>query len=161
MLSTQGGESNHSGQFLEDAIEMEFRRRGVKVFSYAEKGDDLDLFEPGWLIRQYPYVSMYGCRARSEFLYRRRVHGDIRIECRQQTVSGSVDEKFPYFFQNALTVPEHEVWLVVDGGGAKPSALRWLKAACAREESKIIRFLSIYEARAHIKNLLASPIRAV
>lgn len=151
---SQGAESNHSGQFLETAIEREFAARGVKIFNFNEKQHNGDLFEDCFLLRRVPYVSIYGCHAVSEFLYRDyRLQSDIRIECRWQQVAGSVDEKFPYFFANARHVPEKEVWLIVDGGGAKPAALAWLKRECAQYSAKAIRALSIPEARTRIKLL--------
>jgi hypothetical protein len=153
---TQGAESNHSGQFLERAIEEEFRRRGVEVF----ESDPLREMNADWvtecyLMKNAPYTSIYGCQSRSEFLYVDcRLHSNIRIECRWQQASGSVDEKMPYLFMSAVNaMPEVEIWLIIDGGGAREQAVDWLKRECGKVAAKTIRVLSIPEARYRIKNL--------
>jgi hypothetical protein len=156
-MNTQGTESNNSGKFLELAIEREFTSRGVHVFDYIDKGDNTDLFSSRYLLRNAPYTSIYGCQSRSEFLY----HDDtlsshIRIECRWQQVAGSVDEKLPYLFMNAVeAMPEKEIWLIVDGGGARTQGVEWLKQRCSREQ-KTIRVLDIPEARSRIKAVVTS-----
>ena len=150
---SQGGDSNRSGQFLEQAIENEFKRRGVKVFAYIDKGDNGDIFEPAFLLKNVPYTSIYGCKSRSEFVYRDfRLHSDIRIECRWQQSNGSVDEKLPYLLENAKqAMPEQEIWLIVDGGGARDLAVDWLKRQAAQVAAKTIRVLTVPEARQRIK----------
>lgn len=154
-LVVQGAESNHSGQFLEQAIEDEFSRRGVPVFDATEKMHNSDWVTECFLLRNAPYTSIYGCQSRSEFLYRDcRLGRDIRIECRWQQVAGSVDEKMPYLYMNALlAMPEHEIWLVVEGGGARPEAIEWLKRECSKVTAKTLAVLSIPEARSRIKGL--------
>lgn len=151
---SQGGEANHSGQFLENAIEQEFKRHGVRVFEYACKGDNGDMFEQQFLLKNVPFVTEYGTNGRSEFVFRSFRGGDVRIECRWQQQSGSVDEKFPYLLKNALRCPEQEVWLVVDGGGAKPEAIAWLKKKAAQIDAKAILVLNLPEVRDRIKHLV-------
>lgn len=152
----QGNEANRSGQFLEHSIENEFRRRGVAVFEAdSARETNADWVTECFLMRNAPYTSIYGCESRSEFLYRDcRLHSDIRIECRWQQCPGSVDEKLPYLYMNALeAMPEQEVWLVVEGGGARPASVEWLKRKCEHVSAKTIRVLTIPEARQRIKHL--------
>jgi hypothetical protein len=152
----QGQESNLSGQFLEDAILREFKARNVQVFDYDNnKHHNRDFVTECFVVRNAPYTSIYGCNSRSEFLYRdsRLVH-DIRIECRWQQVAGSVDEKLPYLYMNAIhAMPEKEIWIVIAGDGARLEAVNWLKCECAKVAAKTIRVLSIPEARQRIKSL--------
>ena len=97
----QGAESNHTGGRLERAIELEFKSRGIPVFEYAVKGENGDFFSNRFLLKHVPYTSVYGCSCSSEFVLRDFFGGDIRIECRWQESTGSVDEKYPYFLENA------------------------------------------------------------
>jgi hypothetical protein len=152
----QGAESNLSGSFLERTIELEFRARGIPIFNWSKKGEGGDLLADRFVLRGVPYTSIYGCDVCSEFVYRHFSGRDIRIECRWQQVSGSVDEKFPYLFMNALkAMPENEIWTVIDGGGARQAAIDWFRRECSQVSSKQIRPLSLTEARQMIKRLAA------
>jgi hypothetical protein len=50
------------------------------------------------------------------------------IESKWQGSSGSVDEKFPYLERNIVQRYPCPAIVVVCGGGAKPGAIKWLKA---------------------------------
>jgi hypothetical protein len=162
---TQGFEAGHSGQFFEACIEREFTSRGVPVFSWRNAGDNGDMFAPRFLLRRVPYVNIYRDEGCSEFLYRDFGLGDIRIECRWQESSGSTDEKFPFFWGNALIVPEPEVWLVVDGGGARKSALKWLEDTAheygrSPHRTKTIRVLNLPQTRKLVRNMFTAKVAA-
>lgn len=151
----QGQESNLSGEFLEETVEREFRARRVAVFQYADNGNNEDLFAERFLLRDAPYTSIYGCNSRSEFLYRHRFGFDLRIECKWQQVPGSIDEKLPYLLMNAThAMPEKNIWLIVDGNGARTKAVDWLRLECSRVTAKTIRVYNIIDVRKAIKNLL-------
>jgi hypothetical protein len=155
-VPTQGAESNLSGKFLERCIQNEFEDRGVSVYQYATRGDNPDLFEERFLLKHVPYKSIYGCRSHSEFVfYHNSANVFVRIECRWQQMPGSVDEKMPYLLMNARdAMPEPEIWLVVDGGGAREHALYWLRSNVRKVESKSIYVYDIISARKMIKALL-------
>jgi hypothetical protein len=54
----------------------------------------------------------------------------MRIECKWQQVSGSVDEKLPYLYLNSIeAMPELSVMILIDGAGWKAGAIQWLKDA--------------------------------
>lgn len=152
---SQGGESNLSGQFLERCIQQEFEARGVPVFSFEDNRYNNDWVSECQLLKNVPYTSIYGCKSRSEFLYRDcRLDTNIRIECRWQQVPGSVDEKLPYLYMNAVeAMPEQEIWLVLEGDGARAEAINWLKQKCASVAAKKIRVMAIAETRQRIKHL--------
>lgn len=58
---------------------------------------------------------------------------NTRIECKWQQVSGSVDEKLPYLFLNCSEkMVEPHIIILLDGGGAKPGAIEWLRDACEK-----------------------------
>ena len=149
---SQGGESNFSGVGLEYYIEHEFNSRGVLVQDFSINSNNHDLFNNRILLRRVPYTSIYGCMSTSEFVYQ---DGPIsvRIECRRQDTPGSVDEKFPYLWMNASeAMPESNVWLVIDGNGARPKAIEWLNRKCASQMNKLIRVYDLVAARLAIKS---------
>lgn len=49
------------------------------------------------------------------------------IECKWQQVAGSVDEKYPFLYFNIMKCGVPTV-ILLDGGGCKPSAKKWLKS---------------------------------
>ena len=142
---TQGYEANHSGKFLENIVQREFESRGFIVRDYGSDADNLDMFAPRILVRGVPYISIYETDSRSEFVvteYNRK----IRIECKWQESSGSVDEKFPYVIDNAAeAMPEREILILHGGGGARDGALSYLKRKAALVTHKKIWVLNINE----------------
>jgi hypothetical protein len=151
---TQGAESNHSGQSLEDWISREFVARGVEVFDWdPDKLNNSDWVTECYVVKNAPYTSIYGCNSRSEFLYRDCRLDDIRIECRWQEAAGSVDEKLPYLYLNAVhAMPEKQIWIVLEGGGARDKSVDWLKQQCGTAP-KTIRVMTFAETRQRIKSL--------
>lgn len=149
----QGQECNISGKLLEESIERSFKVRGVHVSQHTRNGD---LFERRVLLRHVPYVSIYGARSFSEFVYKHGGEMLVRIECRAQQVAGSVDEKFPYLLKNAIeAMPEPFVWFVLDGTGARSKAVEWLKREAQRAPiGKTIRVYTQAEATRAIKFLV-------
>ncbi len=150
-----GGEANNSGSFLEEVVEREAKARGFHIADYSYVGDHHDLLNPNVLIRNVPFRSAYGCASRSEFVIRCRIgQRDIRIECKWQQKDGSVDEKFPYMLLNAEKYqPESEIVLLIDGGGARPEAVAWLKKAAKRVSTKKIHVFTVTEYRQWFQKL--------
>lgn len=153
-FQSQGQEANICGQFLERVIQDEFKVRGVYVCEWSDNANNGDLFAKSRLIKNVPYTSVAGNRSRSEFVY---VSGfmEVRIECRSQQVPGSVDEKLSALYHNARdAMPEKNVWLVIDGGGARIGWVDWLKKETQKVQHKTIRVLDIYQTRRAIKDLV-------
>lgn len=48
------------------------------------------------------------------------------IECKWQQSKGSVDEKYPFSLFNIIKIGVPTI-ILLDGGGCKPAALKWLK----------------------------------
>lgn len=152
---SQGQESNHSGKFLEETIEREFRVRKVDVSYWREGRGTLSLFAEHRLMKNVPYISIYGCHSKSEFVYwHQPTDLKVRIECRWQQSDGSVDEKFPYLLANAQRMPEPFVWFIVDGDGARKEAVAWLRREAPLVKRKIVRIYSLIETRKAVKSLL-------
>jgi hypothetical protein len=128
---SSGAQANKSGRVLEKAVESVFATHHYQIVNYTEYRKSPQRFEgQKILLKNVPYTSIYGKRARSEFAFRDSSNEWTRIECKWQQSSGSVDEKFPYVYLNAVeAVEEKRVIILVDGGGAKPESIEWLKAA--------------------------------
>ncbi len=146
--TTQGYGANQSGRFLESVVESVFKAAHVPVFDYGHQKEEGHLFEECFLLRNAPYESIYGCKSRSEFLFRHFRSGvDLRIECKNQEQPGSVDEKFPYVLQNAIKVKEHNVLIVLGGRGPRTPAINWLKREATRVATKSITVCDIVDVR--------------
>ena len=133
---TQGGLANKSGRVLEGTVISLFEQHGFQVVSYRAWVKAPHLYSEELLLRDVPYISIYGHNAKTEFLVQsKRLSLTVRIECKWQQVFGSVDEKFPYLYLNCIfAMPEDFIIIVLDGGGAKPSAVSWLKNAAATRQ---------------------------
>jgi len=57
---------------------------------------------------------------------RDRFPNDLIIECKWQQSSGSVDEKYPFLLFNIIRTGIPTI-VLMDGGGYKPAAMKWLK----------------------------------
>ena len=119
-----GKTANENGKAAEDMVEEVIHKHArLPIKPYRKWGG-----EYGVVLKNAPYTNIYGSnRSRSEFLIIDSNGREMRIEVKWQQVAGSVDEKFPFVLFNALEVPEPLVVVVVDGGGAKPTAVEWLK----------------------------------
>lgn len=126
---TQGGLANKQGRVLEDTVVSLFTRYGFKEIKHSKWHNNENSSGPELLIRDVPYASIYGHRAKTEFLaVSSRLNRRIRIECKWQQSPGSVDEKFPYLYLNCVFgMPEDEIVIILDGGGAKQHAVQWLR----------------------------------
>ena len=131
-----------SGKQLERFVYDFFISNKFREISYADyiKNNDTERT----IIKHIPYISIY---VSLEELYKGK---KIRIECKWQSVSGSVDEKFPYLLQNAAEVwEEDEVIIILDGGGYKPKAFEWIRTAANNKKyldpnsKKIIKVFTI------------------
>ena len=152
---TQGGKACRTGSVLEATLPGAFERHNFTVLPYKEY---MKLEPPragDFLIRRYPYESIYGHKGHTEFLARSDTRNlNVRIECKWQQSGGSVDEKFPYLFQNSLKVPEQEIILLVDGDGYKKCARDWLVQSAKACTSKIIHVFDLKEFLTWLNNRL-------
>ena len=130
---SQGGLANSSGNTLEQTVIATFSSKGFQVAPYRNWLVNPASFGGDVLLRRVPYTSIYGHNGVTEFLaISSRYELNARIECKWQQSAGSVDEKFPYLYLNCLErMPEQHIIIIVDGGGAKLSAVTWLKTVAA------------------------------
>ena len=106
------------------------------------------------LLENSPFKNIYRHDGNTEFLLKsKKFDCEIRIECKWQQSNGSVDEKFPYLYLNCIeAMPEKEIVIIVDGGGAKVGAITWLQETVKSKKytsdynnDKIIHVFSLAE----------------
>ena len=142
MAKSQGAKANESGKILEQQVTNALVLRGFETIDYKMWMGLLSAEQRGRkLISNAPYTSIYssigetiGAKirpSRSEFVISDdQTDTFCRVECKWQAVSGSVDEKLPYVYLNAIEAwPEKEIIILIDGQGWKPNAIGWLKDA--------------------------------
>lgn len=131
---SQGARANANGKIGERILVPMFEENGYTVVRWSEYNRHRSTYEAmdKLVILQYPYTSIYEQVGKTEFLVRNKVLDRvIRVEVKWQQAAGSVDEKYPYLWLNAVyAYPENEIVLVVDGGGYKPGARKWLESVC-------------------------------
>lgn len=125
----QGGLANSSGNTLETTIVGTLTSKGFGLVNYREWQRHPERFGQELLLRNVPYTTIYDHPGNTEFLIKSAKYQiEVRIECKWQQSSGSVDEKFPYLYLNCIErMPEKQIIVIVDGGGAKAGAITWLK----------------------------------
>ncbi|WP_405630090.1 PD-(D/E)XK nuclease superfamily protein [Pseudoalteromonas sp. Ld20] len=82
--------------------------------------------QPQKYIKRAAYQDMYGSTRHSTFLIHHKIKGLLRVEAHRQVQSGSVDQKFPFFYESLNNAPEETVVIVFDGKGYKKEAFDWL-----------------------------------
>ncbi len=154
MSPEQGNLANSSGNTLEQAVKSVFQSKGFTIISYSEWAKSPDGYGEEVLLRNAPYTSIYGHRGRTEFLaISARYNFKIRIECKWQQSSGSVDEKLPYLYLNSIeAMPENHIVIIIDGDGFKEGAVSWLRRAVQEKfygggtnNNKLIEVLNLRE----------------
>jgi hypothetical protein len=132
MPRTQGNLANSSGNTLEQIVVATMQSKGFEFVRYKDYVRAPENHSKELLLKDAPYVSIYGHNAKTEFLISSEEHSlKVRVECKWQQSSGSVHEKFPYLYLNCIEqMPEKDIFIVVGGQGAKQYAIDWLiKAA--------------------------------
>lgn len=140
----QGTLASESGKYLENAVENYLCDLGIVSRRYSKWINTTEKIDSeGMLLKDVPYTNIYGGNGRGEFVLSVNNADDVRIECRLQNSSGSVDEKFPYLFETAKAFEESIVILVVEGDGYKKGAKEWLKAQAESIKYKQILVVSL------------------
>ena len=128
----QGGLANSSGSTLEMTVIGTLQSKGFVTVPYNLWFKQPELYGKELLLRHAPYRTIYGHPGKTEFLIRsQRYQLEVRVECKWQQSAGSVDEKFPYLYLNCIEgMPERDIIILVDGGGAKAGSIQWLREIC-------------------------------
>jgi hypothetical protein len=123
---SQGALANYSGTQFEKKIEQIVNDAGFEVVSYQEwilsgRNDHV-------LVSRVPYTRLGGSKGFLEYVL--VIDGErIRLECRSQTSSGSVDEKYDNVIRTALTSKDHPHFTLIihAGTGARQTMIEELK----------------------------------
>lgn len=128
--AAQKGNASLSGAAFEDEIAAMLVANGFTLIAQRDWNEAL-LYENPSLkvaITDAPYISIYGHRAHIEFLL---ISGErqVLVEAKRQRSRGSVDEKLPFVYHNALAnIGQREFVLVMDGDGWRSGARDWIRA---------------------------------
>lgn len=151
---TDGTRANRTGRVLESQVEAAFRSHGYVIVKYPEYRSHAGRYiGQRVLLKNVPYTSIYRHRGYSEFVAIDPAQDrSVRIECKWQQSPGSVDEKFPYVYLNAVeAMTEPHVIIIVDGGGAKADAVSWLRRTVEQrryrdpEDTRVVQVMDIRE----------------
>jgi len=135
-IKKQGALANIGGNVLERTVKEVFNSKGFKLVPYSEWRRKPDKYGTELLLTNAPFTTIYNHKGKTEFLaVSEKYSFKIRIECKCQQVSGSVDEKMPYLYLNCIeAMPEDYIIIVIDGGGGKKGAITWLKEAARQNK---------------------------
>ena len=127
------GISNSTGSNLEKMVVDQLTRKGFVQVNYLvwERATDKTQYGDELLLCNVPFTNIYSSKSTTEFKVRSAKHIlDIRIECKWQQSSGSVDEKLPYLYLNCIeAMPESHIIILIDGPGFRAGAIQWLRDA--------------------------------
>ncbi|MCL5125197.1 MAG: 4-diphosphocytidyl-2C-methyl-D-erythritol kinase [Deltaproteobacteria bacterium] len=132
----QGTVANWTGSTLEKTIVGTLVSKGFQLVAYRDYTKSPQSYGEELLLRNVPFITIYGHNGTTEFLLKSKKYNlNIRIEAKWQQISGSVDEKYPYLYLNCIeAMPESDIIIVIDGGGAKQGAVNWLRNATANQK---------------------------
>jgi len=128
----KGKYASNQGRVLENQVKSILEQKGFKIVSFTEWKNKPDAYGKELLLTNVPFKNIYEHKGKSEFLLKSEHYNlTIRIECKWQQSSGSVDEKFPYLYLNCIeAMEEDQIIIIVDGDGAREGAVNWLKKVC-------------------------------
>ena len=127
----KGTKGNITGNQLEVAVKTVLSGKGFEIVNFKLWEKNPENFGKELLLINVPFTSIYNHKGKTEFLLiSEKYNLKIRIECKWQQVSGSVDEKLPYLYLNSIeAMPEKEILILIDGKGWKPGSIQWLREA--------------------------------
>ncbi len=130
----QGTKGNINGRLLESTVKNTICQKGFENVKYREWERNQSEYGDELLLENVPYNTIYNHKGNTEFLLKSvKYNLEIRIECKWQQVSGSVDEKLPYLYLNTIeSMPENDIIILIDGKGWKPGAIEWLRDAVSQ-----------------------------
>lgn len=140
----QGTRANYTGASLEEVIHNALVRKG---YQYTEKKqfEAAKYLDQPVFTTQYPIAkSVYGTNLYCDFIlyHPQKYPNCLIIESKWQESAGSVDEKFPYLVLNIREKYPCATIVVLDGGGYKEGAKKWLRE---QVDSKLVHVFNMME----------------
>jgi hypothetical protein len=131
----KGRKTNITGNQLEIAVQTVLLNKGFEIEMYRKWQKHQENYGDELLLKNVPFTTIYEHNGNTEFLLQSKKYNlKIRIECKWQQVAGSVDEKLPYLYLNAIeAMGEEDIMVLIDGNGWKKGAVRWLKNAVSNK----------------------------
>ncbi|MEJ5262526.1 MAG: PD-(D/E)XK nuclease superfamily protein [Ignavibacterium sp.] len=132
----KGQKGNITGNQLESAVKSVFVGKGFQIIKYRDWIKSPEKYSEEVLLTNVPYKTIYKHKGNTEFLLKSKKYNlNIRIECKWQQTSGSVDEKLPYLYLNVIeAMPENSIMILIDGKGWKEGAIKWLKESAKKKK---------------------------
>lgn len=131
MKTSQGAQANLTGNRLERFIEFSIIDCGfTRIVDKKRLANAMDTIEEPAYARQVNIGNtIYGTHLICDFLlfHPQKWSNGLVIEAKWQQVSGTVDEKYPYFVMN-IWASEYQTILIMDGGGYREGAERWVRS---------------------------------
>ena len=129
--TSSGGRANKSGNRLENFIEHILKQEGYQEFWDHKEQVFANRKAIGGkqYAKQVPCgTSIYETKRKCDFLVlnKEKFPEVLIIECKWQQSSGSVDEKYPFTIFNVFKIGVPTI-ILLDGGGYKKEAMKWLK----------------------------------
>lgn len=147
----QGGKTaNRNGRGLEMQIKALLLHRGYFELTAEQKkalsrsGEVLHTGNKWFTTQVQMEKNIYGSKCKSDFYaYDSLNHPDgIHIEAKWQSSAGSVDEKY-VFTAESLNLFDGLKIIVLDGGGARQGAVRWLRKFASSKKN--FKFFTLSE----------------
>ena len=116
---------NHHGTVLENQIGALLESK--KYLRIVPEQQHIK--EMPWYIPQFRRnKTLYKSQMRVDFLiyHPQKWPGKLQIECKWQSSTGTVDEKFPYLVLSLKQIHEYPAAILLAGGGYRPGAVQWL-----------------------------------
>jgi hypothetical protein len=130
-VDPSGRKAQRTGNSLEKFVQDALIRAGYSEFWNHKKQvfQHRDLIGGKQFATQVPLGdTIYATERKCDFLVinREKFPKDLVIECKWQQSKGSVDEKYPFLIFNIIRTGIPTV-ILLDGGGYKEAAMKWLK----------------------------------
>lgn len=125
---SQGGQANKTGNVLEKTVIGTLTAHGFNAVMFSKYNKEPAEYGEELLLMNVPYTTLYNRRGYTEFLLISKNYNlNIRIECKWQQTTGSVDEKLPYTYLScAESMDEDDVIILIDGPGFREGSIEWL-----------------------------------
>ncbi len=127
--TTGGSRANYTGTILQRFIEARLIERGYNHVESSQFQPSTYLQQPTYAREWYLGKGVYDNDTRCDFiLYHPQKHPDcLVVEAKWQQTGGSIDEKYVYLVTNIQRRFTYKTVVVLDGGGYRPCAEKWLR----------------------------------